>query len=348
MEKVKVNSERWFSLEDLEEEEWKEVPNSYCMISNYGRLKRLAYEKDIFNQSVYRHYHYEERILKATLSPYGYYHTRIIINNKLTDVRINRLVAEAFVPNPKNLPFVNHKNEITTDNHASNLEYCTAAYNANYGTARERMIKTRINNDKEKWHTIKQYDLSGNLINSFNHKKELEQSGYNYYMVAKCCKHMTPSTMGFVWRYDSDPPSYSIKGSHIKDRNSKGQIVAIPISQYTLDGKYVRTFKRISDAASYMKGNTTMICNCCSGKIPTAYGYVWRYKDDPVPEPYVNKKYRIVLQFTKEMKFVTEYPSLKEAAMAFTGDSKKWTSIWECCSGRAKTYKGYIWKYKEE
>lgn len=348
MEKVEVNSSRWFSLVNMEGEEWVKVPNSYCMISNYGRLKRLAYEKDIFNQSVYRHYKYEERILKATLSPLGYYHTRIIINNKLTDVRINRLVAEAFVPNPNKLPYVNHKNEITTDNRSSNLEWCTAVYNANYGTARDRMVKSRINNDKEKWHTINQYDLSGNLINTFTHKKELEQSGYNYSMVARCCKKKTPSTMGYVWRYDDNTPSYSIRGHHIKNRNSKGQVSAVPVSQYTLEGKLVQSFDSILDAASHMNGNTTMICDCCSGKIPTAYGYIWRYLNEPAPEPYVNKNQRIVLQFTKDMELVAEYPSLKQAAISFTGDAKKWTSIWDCCNDRTKTYKGYIWKYKED
>lgn len=51
---------------------------------------------------------------------------------------IHRLVAEAFIPNPNNLPCVNHKDEDGTNNFPNNLEWCTKQYNTNYGTAQER------------------------------------------------------------------------------------------------------------------------------------------------------------------------------------------------------------------
>lgn len=54
-------------------------------------------------------------------------------NNQKT-VRIHRLVAEAFIPNPDNLPLVNHKDENKMNNCVDNLEWCTALYNLTYGS----------------------------------------------------------------------------------------------------------------------------------------------------------------------------------------------------------------------
>lgn len=54
---------------------------------------------------------------------------------------IHRLIAEAFIPNPNNLPMVNHKDEDGTNNFIDNLEWCTREYNVNYGTAKERRAK---------------------------------------------------------------------------------------------------------------------------------------------------------------------------------------------------------------
>ena len=60
---------------------------------------------------------------------------------KYKKASIHRLVALAFIPNPNNLPEVNHKDENKTHNWKDNLEWCTSEYNHNYGSYKERMSK---------------------------------------------------------------------------------------------------------------------------------------------------------------------------------------------------------------
>ena len=66
-------------------------------------------------------------------------------NNKVTHYLIHRLVAQAFIPNPNNLPQVNHKDENRENNRVDNLEWCTAEYNTNYGT---RALRQGISSGK--------------------------------------------------------------------------------------------------------------------------------------------------------------------------------------------------------
>jgi hypothetical protein len=65
------------------------------------------------------------------------------LNGKAKKERVNRLVAIAFLDNPEGLPQVNHKDENKLNNSVENLEWCSAKYNANYGTRTERIVNSR-------------------------------------------------------------------------------------------------------------------------------------------------------------------------------------------------------------
>lgn len=103
---------------DLPDEEWKFIEESdKYMISNKGRFKSLRGQIP--------------RLMTLTRQKRGYYYASTRIDGKVKLYRIHRLVAKAFLPNPLNLPEVNHKDGNTHNNDVSNLEWCTREYNLN-------------------------------------------------------------------------------------------------------------------------------------------------------------------------------------------------------------------------
>lgn len=77
---------------------------------------------------------------------FGHYRVTLFKESKRKLFFVHRLVAEAFIPNPYNLPVINHKDENGHNNRVDNLEWCTVKYNVNYGTSIKRSIQTKIKN----------------------------------------------------------------------------------------------------------------------------------------------------------------------------------------------------------
>lgn len=95
-----------------------------------------------------------KKFLKPRYTAKGYARVHLGLD---TDYYVHRLVAEAFIPNPDNLPEVNHKDEDKVNNDVSNLEWCKQIYNDNYGTRGKRISKGL----KEYWKKKKGSDNNG-------------------------------------------------------------------------------------------------------------------------------------------------------------------------------------------
>lgn len=86
---------------------------------------------------VYSYKSGETKLLRAFVQN-GYYKVNLHFSGTRGKFLVHRLVAEIFIPNPENLPQVNHKDECKTNNKVENLEWCTQLYNLNYGTHNKR------------------------------------------------------------------------------------------------------------------------------------------------------------------------------------------------------------------
>ena len=79
--------------------------------------------------------------MKQSLHTKGYKTVSLTRDGKTKTVFVHRIVAEAFMDNPDNLPMVNHKDEDKTNNFLENLEWCSASYNRTYGNGAKKQAK---------------------------------------------------------------------------------------------------------------------------------------------------------------------------------------------------------------
>lgn len=181
-------------VENLPNEEWRNIvcyPN--YQVSNLGRVKSLHYKKSN-----------EERILKSFKLSNGYLQINLCKEGKMKTCYTHRLIAEAFIPNPNNLPQINHKDECKENNTVENLEWCTSEYNNNYGTKKQRTINStdysKIAEKKSK--EVIQCDLEGNEIARFPSTIEIERLfGFSCGNISKCCNGKLKTAYGYIWRY---------------------------------------------------------------------------------------------------------------------------------------------------
>ena len=162
-------------------EEWrdaKEYEGKY-QVSNTGKVKSLNYRNTG-----------KEKIMKPQDNGKGYLFVQLCKDGKVKNCRINRLVAQAFLPNPNNLPEVNHKNEDKTDNRVENLEWCTTQYNVEYSQG-----KAVIGINK----------ISGLIVEFPSAKEASRQMGISQGSITMCCQGKGyKSAGGYYWHYASD------------------------------------------------------------------------------------------------------------------------------------------------
>ena len=126
-------------------EEWRPIEGYEGLyeVSSYGRVRSLDKYVKCKGESYRLH---KGKVLSPAKDTIGYLFVILHCNGKCKTIRVHKLVAEAFLPNPENLTEVNHKDEDKINNRADNLEFCDHKYNMNYGTRNIRSKDTHIKN----------------------------------------------------------------------------------------------------------------------------------------------------------------------------------------------------------
>ena len=155
------------------DEIWKDIEGfeGLYQVSNLGRVKCVEHK------CPGRHglRTVKEHLMTQVKGSKGYLYVSLSNMDRGRTFTVHRLVAKAFIPNPDNLPCVNHKDEDKFNNNVSNLEWCTAKQNINYSRKAGRIrnwTAGKFGKENKQSRLLLMYDLQGNYIRSFYGARE--------------------------------------------------------------------------------------------------------------------------------------------------------------------------------
>ena len=271
-----------------------------------GVFKGMDYHGRYMVSSKGRVFDTKRNILMPMYLTRGYWNIDLGSRKTKRHAPIHRLVAIAFIPNPDNLPQVNHKDENKQNNDVNNLEWCTAEYNVNYGTARERATETRRKNLTEQGFTIKPYkkkkifyakiavvqmDLNCNPVKIWDTPSDINSNQYNLRSIYKCLRENGHRHKNYKWIYlykyieefgeidiqkyrDVNPDSIVVKQKEKKPTSK-------PIVQLSLDMQFIKEWKSAYIAAQFVGVDRRSIVACLRKGIDyTSGGFKWMYLED--------------------------------------------------------------------
>lgn len=236
-------------------EVWKDVigyEGSY-VVSSMGRIKSLDREISFINGNTRK---YKGRIIYGYKNDKGY----IVVSLKGKQYKLHRLIAEAFIPNPKNKIEVDHINTIRDDNRAENLRWATSKENSNNELTKKHMSE---NNSSLSEETKKK-------ISESNKGKKISEETKKKMSEARKGKKLSEETKKKISECNSNKKHTEDTKNKIREAKYK-KVYCIELD---------KVFDSIGEASEELKISRSHISACCKGKQKTCGGYHWKYYED--------------------------------------------------------------------
>lgn len=207
------------------------------------------------------------KFLSSHISNSGYMRVHLSKNNVGKNYSVHRLVAEAFISNPKNYPCVNHKDENKLNNNVDNLEWCTNQYNLNYGTLTERRRGRKVSESTRQKisEALQKNNNALGCTRSEEFKQKISKANLGHVVSKETREKLSKSHKGICMTEETK--------CKIRDANKYRQKSVLCV-------ELQKTFESIAQAHSIMNVNAGHISNCCNGKRKTAGGYHWKFIND--------------------------------------------------------------------
>lgn len=247
---------------DMNEEIWKDVVG-------YEGLYKVSNKGNVFSN-------YVNRKLKPGTHKDGY---KFVILRKDSEEKywlVHRLVGLAFVDNPMNLPWINHKDETPSNNNDWNLEWCNEEYNATYNDA-------HIKRGLAMGYKVYAYNNECKLVYEYPSTQEASRDlNLSNGCLCNCCNGDLITYKNLIWSYDKLSNEEIINRFKQKEQlkhDRKNNSLSKRVVQRDLNGNFIAEYSSAREAGRQLGFSSSLVAGVCRGDHKQTHGFIFEYDE---------------------------------------------------------------------